>query len=147
MLKHTPHRVRAGRGLALATTFLMMASLCTSFLGSAAVALAQPALEQRSLPTNLSNRQVHPGSVLVAFRTPVQSSGAHVAAESGASVTASTPDLDQINRILDSLHATSVRHLFTNIPAATLNAARDRAVAATQAYVTDFTQVYQITFD
>ena len=49
--------------------------------------------------------------------------------------------------MLAGLHATSVRHLFTNIPAARLEAARTRAMRATHRSLIDLTQVYQVRFD
>jgi hypothetical protein len=93
---------------------------------------------------NLPASLAHPGSVIVAFQTPVASSGDRVrrAAQGGAA----TADLDSINATLAGLGATSVHHLFTDIPAQKLADARARAEAATGSYVTDFTQVYQVTF-
>jgi hypothetical protein len=136
----------AGRILALGSVVLLVVSLCGSLL-QPGVSIAQAAPQQPRLPTNLNNRQVHPGSVLVAFRTPVRASGNHVAPDSSGRATASSSELNQLNNVLDSLRAIEVRHLFANIPAAALNTARARAEAATGAYVTDLTQVYQVTFD
>lgn len=103
-----------------------------------------PSPKQRPYPTRLPSRVVHPGSVIVALRTPVAAHGRRFARSSRGK--ASTSQVASINRTLAGLHATSVRHLFTNIPTARLNAARARAQAATHAYVTDFTQVYQVRF-
>src|SRR5262245_44504682 len=136
----------AHRILALGSAVLLVVSLCGSLL-QPGVSIAQAAPKQPRLPTNLTNRQVHPGSVLVAFRTPVRASGNHVAPDGSGRTAASSNELNKLNGILDSLHATALRHLFTNIPAAALDAARAKAQAATGAYVTDLTQVYQVIFD
>ena len=102
---------------------------------------------QGELPTNLPSGLVHPGSVLVAFRTPVQvdNTQRHVALAAGQSAPAA--DIAALSTVFDGLHTTAITHLFTNLPAAQLNATRARAEAATGHYVTDFTQVYQVSFD
>jgi hypothetical protein len=122
----------------------LLMSLCGSLL-QPVVSMAQA--RQRPLPTNLSSRQVHPGSVVVAFRAPVRASGKHIAASGTGLSAAANNELNTLNRTLDSLRTKQVRHLFSNIPAATLNAARAKAQAATGEDITDFTQVYQIIFD
>src|SRR5262249_16635266 len=121
-------------------------SLCGSLL-QPSISMAQAAPKQPRLPTNLTNRQAHPGSVLVAFRIPVRANGNHVAPGGSGGTTPSSSELNKFNGILHSLHTTELRHLFSNIPAGALGAARAKAQAATGAYVTDLTQVYQVIFD
>jgi len=107
---------------------------------------------QRSLPTNLPATLAHPGDVLVAFRAPVGVTATRVASAgtSGAyhanAATAQT-DVATLNQTLSGLGTTRITHLFAGIDATALNAARARAMAKTGRYITDFTQVYQVSFD
>ncbi|MFL6073727.1 MAG: S8 family serine peptidase, partial [Mycobacteriales bacterium] len=94
--------------------------------------------------THLPDSAVHPGSVLVAFRSPVALAGSRLRPGGSAS---EKGQVNQVNQVLAGLHATAVRHLFTNIPAAALGAARTRAMKSTGRYLTDLSQVYQVSFD
>jgi len=127
------------------------AVLGVGLLSSSAFAQAPPASgtpvppQQRLYPTNLPQKLVHPGSAIVAFKTPVQAKGARFTpAPSGS---ASSSDVSALNQTLASLGTTKVVKLFTNVPAAQLNAARAQAERATGQYMTDFTQVYQVSYD
>ena len=107
---------------------------------------------QRPLPTNLPARLAHPGDVLVAFRAPVGVAGAQVASTgtSGAyrvNVARAQVDVRALNRTLSGLRTTRLTRLFAGLDTTRLNAARQRAMAKTGRYVTDFTQVYQVSFD
>jgi hypothetical protein len=112
-------------------------------------ALASPAVasaaNQRLYPATLPADVAHPGSAIVAFSTPVQAAGSRFAPSPSGS--AGAPDVAALNSTLSSLGATSVKHLFTNVPADQLAAARAQAQAATGRFVTDFTQVYQVAYD
>jgi hypothetical protein len=139
---------RRHRSFALLAVASLACSLVSVVSVGAAVSTAgaathtpPPALHY---PVNLPGSLAHPGSVIVAFKTPVAPAGDHVqkAARGGAAA----GDINAVNATLAGLGATSVHHLFTDIPADELNAARAKAEAATGAYVTDFTQVYQISF-
>src|SRR3954469_10362002 len=116
---------------------------------SLAAALALPgtaaAANQRVYPARLPADIAHPGSAIVAFKTPVTAAGDRLAASPSGNAGAS--DIAALNSALASIGATGVRHLFTNVPADQLAAARARAQAATGRVVTDFTQVYQVTYD
>ncbi len=118
---------------------------------ASAASLPKPVRSLHS--THLPSRSVHRGSVLVAFRTSVTAKGGRITTHRADALKAKLPatavanETDRVNNVLAGLHATSVRHLFTNIPAAQLNAARAKAMQATGGYVTDLTQVYQVTFD
>jgi hypothetical protein len=122
-----------------------MLNLSFVFVSAISPAVVYAAPPKPTLPTNISSDQAHPGSALIAFRTSVKVSGHKIGRGDGSN--ASDDELNTINKTLDGLGATSVKHLFTNIPAATLNAARAKAIADTGGYVTDFTQVYQVTFN
>ncbi|WP_028060846.1 S8 family serine peptidase [Candidatus Solirubrobacter pratensis] len=112
-------------------------------------ALASPAVasaaNQRLYPATLPADVAHPGSAIIAFSTPVQAAGARFAPSPAGG--AGAADVAALNSTLSSLGATSVEHLFTNVPAAQLAAARAQAQAATGRFVTDFTQVYQVAYD
>jgi hypothetical protein len=103
--------------------------------------------------THLPSRSVHPGSVLIAFRTAVAAQHGRISTRRADALAANLPaaavanETRRVNTILAGLHATSLRHLFTNIPAAQLEAARARAMKSSGRYLTDLTQVYQVTFD
>lgn len=142
----TSPRIRSSRARATACVLVLAATVAGALLGAGAVGAATVAggPQQRLYPAHLPGNLVHKGSVIVAFRTPVAARGRHFARNSRGH--ASAAQLDAFNKTLAALHATSVRRLFTNVPAATLNAARARAQAATHAYVTDFTQIYQIRY-
>ena len=116
---------------------------------SIAAALVLPAsataANQRVYPARLPAGVAHPGSAIVAFKTPVSAAGDRFAASPAGNAGAS--DIAALNSALASIGATGVRHLFTNVPAGELAAARARAEAATGRFVTDFTQVYQVTYD
>jgi hypothetical protein len=114
-------------------------------LCSLALTAPASAATQRPYPPRLPSSVAHPGSAIVAFRTPVQAAGDRFAASPQGAAGAS--DIAALNQTLQNIGATSVRHLFTNVPAGELQAARARAQAATGTYVTDFTQVYQVTFN
>jgi Subtilase family len=101
--------------------------------------------KQRLYPNFLPASVAHPGSAIVAFRTPVSAQGNRFGRGRGSG--ASDEELASINQTLAGLGADSVSQLFTNIPAAKLNAARARAQASTNAYVTDFTQVYEVSYN
>src|SRR5436309_324118 len=103
------------------------------------------AAKQRVYPTNLPRGVAHPGSLLVAFNTPVVARSNRFQHDSRG--TATDQQLAAVNDALTSIGAVGLDHLFTNIPAATLDAARAKAAAATHAFVTDFTQVYQVRFN
>src|SRR5262249_45606467 len=113
-------------------------------IGALGMPAAASAANQRPYP-KLPTHVAHPGSAIVAFNTPIQASGDQFAATAGTQAAGS--DIAALNSTLSQLHATSVTHLFTNIPADQLAAARAKAMAATGHYVTDFTQVYQISYD
>jgi hypothetical protein len=116
-----------------------------TILGALASPAVASAARQRPYPAALPPGVAHPGSAIVAFSTPVEASGDHFAAS--ASGTAAASDVAALNSTLSSIRTTSVRHLFANLPADQLAAARARAQAATGRFVTDFTQVYQIVYD
>jgi hypothetical protein len=116
-----------------------------SLAGALALPGTAAAANQRVYPARLPADIAHPGSAIVAFRTPVTASGDHFAASPSGNAGAS--DIAQLNSALSSIGATHVRRLFTNIPADQLAAARARAEAATGKFVTDFTQVYQVVYD
>ncbi len=103
------------------------------------------AANQRVYPARLPADVAHPGSAIVAFKTPVSAAGDRFAASPSGNAGAS--DIAALNSALATIGATGVRHLFTNVPAGELAAARARAEAATGRFVTDFTQVYQVTYD
>ena len=112
-------------------------------------ALALPgtamAATQRIYPAKLPADIAHPGSAIVAFKTPVTAAGDHFAASPSGN--AGAADIAALNSALSSIGARAVRRLFTNVPADQLAAARARAEAATGKFVTDFTQVYQVVYD
>jgi hypothetical protein len=113
-------------------------------IGALGMPAAASAANQRpypKLPTNVA----HAGSAIVAFKTPIQASGDQFAATAGTQ--AASSDIAALNSTLSQLKASSVKQLFTNIPADQLAQARAQAMAATGQYVTDFTQVYQISYD
>jgi Subtilase family len=103
------------------------------------------AAKQRLYPANLPSQVAHPGSLLVAFRTPVVARNNRFEHDSRGS--ASDQQLAAVNQALTGIGAIGIDHLFTNVPAATLDAARAKTEAATHAFVTDFTQVYQVRFN
>lgn len=142
--RHFSH-ARRFRSLSIAVATLLLLNLTFVFVTAISPAVVYAAPHKPTLPTNISPEQAHPGSALVAFRTSVKVSGHKIGR--GDNSNASDDELNTINKTLDSLGATSVKHLFTNIPASTLNAARAKAVADTGGYVTDFTQVYQVSFN
>ncbi|HZC52078.1 MAG TPA: S8 family serine peptidase, partial [Mycobacterium sp.] len=115
-----------------------------------ASALAVPPHQLHSV--HLPASSVYPGSVLVAFRAPVSVSGARINTTADGARRAGLPpasvatETDRVNNVLAGLHATSVQRLFTNIPAAKLQAARERAMRATGRYLTDLTQTYLVRF-
>src|SRR3954453_4527097 len=100
---------------------------------SLAAALVLPctaaAATQRVYPPRLPADIAHPGSAIVAFKTPVTAAGDRFAASPSGNAGAS--DIAALNSALSSIGATHVRRLFTNIPADRLAAARVRAEAAT----------------
>ena len=112
-------------------------------------ALALPgtamAAAQRIYPAKLPADLAHPGSAIVAFKTPVTAAGDHFAASPSGN--AGAADIAALNSALSSIGARAVRRLFTNVPADQLAEARARAEAATGKFVTDFTQVYQVVYD
>ena len=95
---------------------------------SLAAALALPgtaaAANQRVYPAKLPAGVAHPGSAIVAFKTPVTALGDRFAASPAGNAGAS--DIAQLNAALASIGATHVRRLFTNVPADQLAAARAR---------------------
>jgi hypothetical protein len=101
---------------------------------------------------HLPNSAVHPGSVLVAFRAPVSASHGRIQTTAKGAQKAGLPEAAvknetvRVNDVLAGLKATSVRHLFTNLPTAQVEAARARAMRATGRYLTDLTQVYEVKF-
>ncbi|HEX2785361.1 MAG TPA: S8 family serine peptidase [Ilumatobacteraceae bacterium] len=136
---------RRRRGALLAVTAIAAAAVSlVSFVAGVSPAKAFVPPPNRQYPVNLPSTLAHPGSVIVAFKTPVAAAGDRVSGDGSGS--AATTDLDAINATLAGLNATSVHHLFTNIPADKLAAARSTAEADTGAYVTDFTQVYEVSF-
>src|SRR5439155_918023 len=102
-------------------------------------------VKQHLYPNNLPRQVANPGSLLMAFNTPVIARNGRFQHDSRGSAT--DQQLAAVNGALTSIGADEVDHLFTNIPAATLDAARAKAAAATHAFVTDFTQVYQVGFN
>ena len=68
--------------------------------------------KQRLYPNFLPASVAHPGSGIVAFRTPVSAHGNRFGSGSGAS----DQELAFINEMLAELGADSVSQLFTNIP-------------------------------
>jgi len=129
------------------------AATSVALAGSSVAAAARLDVPQHALHSiHLPSSGVHPGSVLVAFRAPVSVSGARIhstaqgAESAGLPVAAVMNETARVNAVLAGLHATNVRHLFTNIPAAQLEAARAKAMKATGRYLTDLTQMYQVTF-
>ncbi|HWE60412.1 MAG TPA: hypothetical protein VHB98_01750, partial [Chloroflexota bacterium] len=101
---------------------------------------------QQDFPTNLPTRLVHPGTVLVAFRAPVNVVGTHIALAGGQGQF-STAAATSLSATLDALHTTRIVHILQGLPVDRLNAARARAEAATGRYITDFTQLYLVNFD
>lgn len=101
----------------------------------------------------LAAEQVNPGSLLVAFRAPVLARGAQVRVTPAAARAAGLPRASasrgagQVNQVLHAVRATAMRHLFANIPAPALRAARARAQKATGQRLIDLSQVYQVIFD
>src|SRR4029079_4033432 len=93
------------------------------------------AANQRVCPARLPAGVAHPGSAIVAFKTPVTASGDRFAASPAGNAGASA--IAQLNSALSPIGATHVRRLFTNTPADQLAAARARAEAATGKFVTD----------
>src|SRR4051812_50199389 len=85
---------------------------------SLAAALALPgtaaAANQRVYPARLPADIAHPGSAIVAFKTPVTAAGDHFAASPSGNAGAS--DIAALNSALASIGATGVRHLFPNVP-------------------------------
>jgi hypothetical protein len=116
-----------------------------SLAGVLALPGTAAAANQRVYPARLPAGIAHPGSAIVAFKTPVTAAGDRFAASPSGNAGAS--DIAALNSALSSIGATGVRHLFTNVPADQLAAARARAEAATGRFVTDFTQVYQVVYD
>ncbi len=109
---------------------------------------------QRPLPTNLPATLAHPGSVLVAFLAPVGVTATHTRVASvgtsgayHANTAKARTDVATLNQTLSGLGTTRITHLFAGLDATALNAARARAMAKTGRYITDFTQVYQVSFD
>jgi hypothetical protein len=146
------HRTVVDGRWALTRRVLAMCSAAVLVLGFLALsprmeASAAPVTPAKGplYPTAIPREVAHPGSVIVAFRTPVTAHGARVDRETRTR--ASDADVARTNQALTALGAVSVDHLLTNIPAATLDAARARAERATHASLTDFTQVYQVRFD
>ncbi len=127
-----------------AAVLLALGFLALNTHAQARAASLAPA-KQRLYPTVLPSAAAHPGSLIVAFRTPVTARDGRVERDGHGNAT--DRELASTNQALAALGASSLSHLLTNIPAARLNAARARAEAATHAYVTDFTQVYQVRFD
>ena len=105
-------------------------------------AASYAAPQQVALPTNLSKSQAKPGEAIVAFKAPVASKGNQVTPAG-----ATSNEVAQVNSVLDGLHTVSVQHLFSNLPTAKLNEARQKAMQATNRYITDFSQVYLVKFD
>jgi hypothetical protein len=129
------------------------AATSVALAGPSAAATARLVVPQHALHSiHLPSSGVHPGSVLVAFRAPVSVSGARIhstaqgAESAGLPVAAVMNETARVNAVLAGLHATGVRHLFTNIPAAQLESARAKAMKATGRYLTDLTQMYEVTF-
>ncbi len=81
----------------------------------------------------------------MAFNTPVQAANGQFAA--APSSQADPAALSALNATLASIGATRVDRLFTNLPAAELQAARAQAEAAEGKTLTDFTQIYQVTYN
>ncbi len=129
----------------VAVTAVVSSSFVLTPVGNvrAAAPAAPTAPRQRRYP-NLPASVAHPGSLLVAFQTPVQTSGARVAKTAAGSTV--DPNVASFNNALAAIGATSMSRLLTNIPADQLNAARARTEATTGAFVTDFTQLYQVRF-
>jgi hypothetical protein len=120
-----------------------LVALAASSLATAQGATLQSP-QQRMYPA-LPASLAHPGEALIAFKTPVSVvNNRFVENASGA---ADPTQITALNQTLTTLGTTSVAHLFTNVPADALNAARARAESATGQFVTDFTQVYLITYN
>src|SRR6478752_5195757 len=100
-----------------------------SLAGALALPGTAAAANQRVYPARLPDDIAHPGSAIVAFKTPVTASGDHFSASPSGNAGAS--DIAALNSALSSIGARAVRHLFTNVPADQLAAARSRAEAAT----------------
>src|SRR5262245_40768498 len=113
-------------------------SVTGAALGLTASASAATQRAYPALPAGVA----HKGSAIVAFNTPVQAANGRF-----VSSQASAADLNALNATLASIGATSVGHLFTNLPADELQAARAQAEQAEGRAVTDFTQVYQVTYN
>ena len=147
-------RIRTRRGLAAISAVALVASVVVTALATAAPAAAAkldvPPHQLHSV--HLPASSVFAGSVLVAFRAPVSVSGGRIkttaegAHRAGLSPTAVSNETAHVNQILAGLHATSVQRAFTNIPDAQLQAARQRAMAASGRYLTDLTQTYLVRF-
>jgi hypothetical protein len=129
--------------LSLALVAILTLTLLAPVLGTGSPAPAYAAPRQRPIPYRLNAGEVHPGSVVVAFRGAARPQGGHLLGVDNASA----QDVDALNNVLDGLGTTQIIHLFANLPAGQLNAMRARAMAATGRYITDFTQVYQIKFN
>lgn len=142
------------RGIAAASAGLLVAAAAgTSLTFAAGAQAARLDVPKHALHSvHLPSRSLHPGSVLVAFRAPVSATHGRIRTTAAGARRAGLPalavknDTDRVNRILAGLHATSVSHLFTNIPANKLEAARAKAMRATGRYLTDLTQMYRVTF-
>src|ERR1700742_2589979 len=94
-----------------------MAALAVT-LATLGLAASASAATQRAYPA-LPAGVAHRGSAIVAFNTPVQAAdGKFVSSQANAA------DLNALNATLASIGATRVDHLFTNLPADELQAAR-----------------------
>jgi hypothetical protein len=144
------------RGLAAVSASVLVLAGATAGIASAspsAALTARLAVPHHQLHSvHLPASAVRPGSVLVAFRAPVSASHARISTTAAGARRAGLPadavknETTRVNQLLAGLHATNVRHLFTNLPKAELDAARARAMKATGRYLTDLTQMYQVTF-
>ncbi len=129
---------------ALRRFVLILGTFAVVGLSSLASAQADTTAPHQRLYPILPAQIAHRGDTLIAFKTPVSVVGNQFVAGSAG---ADAADLAALNQTLTSLGTTSIEHLFTNLPADQLNAARARAEAATGRFVTDFTQVYRVTYN
>ncbi len=147
-------RSRARRNTAAATVVALVSGVTAASVITASPASAArlPVPQHQLHSVHLPSSAVFPGSVLVAFRAPVTVSRARIhttaagARKAGFAPAAVSAETARVNKVLAGLHATSVQHLFTNVPTAQLQAARARAMKASGRYLTDFTQMYQVSF-
>src|SRR5262245_15129401 len=114
--------------------WIAVLSVTGAALGAASTASAATQRAYPALPAGVAHR----GSAIVAFKTPVQAADGKFAAAPGSQ--ADPADLTALNATLASIGATSVDHLFTNLPADELQAARAQAEQTEGKTVTDFTQ-------